>query len=87
MSIVIATLEENNCVNLFADRRIVKENKEMTYIEKGEVTKIFELTDSTSCGMTGDGEWGISLANELIKYQDKSYPFYQVHIDLDRLSG
>lgn len=71
MSIIIATLEENNCVNILADRRIVLENKEKTYLNIGEIQKIYELSDSISCGITGDAHWGISLAKELIKYQNK----------------
>lgn len=71
MSIVIITLENNNCVNIFADRRIVVENKEGTYLNIGEIQKIYELSDTISCGITGDAQWGISLAEELIKYQNK----------------
>ena len=85
MSIIIATLEENNCVNLFADRRMVRENKEMIVIETGEIQKIFELSDSISCGMTGDADWGISLANELLKYHDKlASELIQIIEDFDR---
>jgi len=72
MSIVIATLKENKCLNLFADRRMVTENNLGTYSETTEIKKIFELTDSISCGMTGDAKWGINLAQELFKYQDKT---------------
>lgn len=71
MSIVIATLEENKCLNLFADRRMVTENNLGTYSETTEIKKIFELTETISCGMTGDAEWGVKLAKELIKHQDK----------------
>lgn len=71
MSIVIATLEENNCVNIFADRRIVVENKEGTYLNIGEIQKIYKLSDTILCGITGDAQWGISLAQELIKYQNR----------------
>ncbi|MDM1299787.1 hypothetical protein HXZ94_14920 [Empedobacter falsenii] len=71
MSIVIVTLEENNCVNLFADRRLVKENIKSNSFTEDEIQKIFELTDTISCGMTGDAAWGVALANQLINYQDK----------------
>lgn len=71
MSIVIATLEENKSVNIFADRRLVTENKGNTYMETAEIQKIYELSDTISCGMTGDAQWGISLAQELIKHHDK----------------
>ena len=71
MSIVIATLEENNCVSIFADRRIVVENKEKTYMNIGEIQKIDKLSDTILCGITGDAQWGISLAQELKKHQNR----------------
>jgi len=31
----------------------------------GKIEKTFKLSETISCGMTGDAEWGISLKNEL----------------------
>lgn len=71
MSIVIATLE-NDCVNIFADRRLVFENVEGTLIETAQIQKIYELSDEMLCGMTGDASWGVALATKLFDYRDKS---------------
>lgn len=71
MSIVIAALKEGESINLFADRRLVVKNDNGSYHEIGEIKKIYELSDTISCGITGDAKWGIDLAQELIKQHDK----------------
>lgn len=71
MSIVIAALEKNVGINILGDRRMVLEDKSSFYNKVVEVQKIFELSDTISCGMTGDAEWGIQLANELFKNHEK----------------
>lgn len=73
MSIVIAVLEENTKISLFADRRIVYEttNEENNFPKSGEIIKVYKLTDTISCGMTGDARWGIQVTQKLLNNNDQ----------------
>ncbi len=66
MSIVIASLEKNVGVRIFADRKLVVSNKAGTIHNTNEIAKVYSISDTISCGITGDAQWGIELAQELL---------------------
>lgn len=84
MSIVIATIEDNESINLFADRRIVVENENESICKLGEIQKIFKISDSISCGMTGDAEWGINLAKEIVNIDKPASDLIQIIRNFDK---
>jgi hypothetical protein len=68
MSIVIASLEANSGVRIFADRKIVHSDSSGRIYATDEIKKVYLISDSDTiaCGFTGDAQWGITLAAKLI---------------------
>lgn len=65
MSIVLAVLEENIGVSIFGDKKMIVKNNSTGHIESVIIQKVFSLSDNICCGITGDAEWGIKLAEDI----------------------
>lgn len=72
MSIVIAFLEANHRVGIFADRKRVYSYRDGTIHSSDEVFKVYSISDTIACGITGDFKWGIALKDELLNYATDS---------------
>lgn len=66
MSIVIARLEKNVGVKIFADRKLVVSDTAGIIYATNEIQKVYSLSDRIACGITGDAQWGILLAQRLL---------------------
>jgi hypothetical protein len=66
MSIVIASIERNIGVRIFADRKLVVSDAAGKIYATNEIAKVYSISDTIACGITGDAQWGIELAQGLL---------------------
>ena len=66
MSIVVAFLEANCRVGIFADKKVVWSDSKGNIHRTDEIFKVYSISDTIAYGITGDPVWGIALAQELL---------------------